>query len=118
MTRHNPMVRVRHMLDHARETVEMVAGRTRRDLDVDRQLNLALTRLLEIVGEAAGRVPDEDRARCPGIPWEDVVGFRNRIVHGYDSVNFDIVWAIIQNDLPSLICELDRIVSESDNSFM
>jgi len=53
MTRHDTPVRLRHMLDHAREAVDMAQGRKREDLDADRQLNLALVRLLEIVGEAA-----------------------------------------------------------------
>lgn len=69
MTRHDPMVRVRHMLDHAREAVEMVRGRSRLDLDTDRQLNLALVRLMEVVGEAAARVPEEFRQRHQSIPW-------------------------------------------------
>ena len=72
MTRHDPVVRVRHMLDHARVAAEMVQGRTRSDLDTDRQLSLALMRLMEVVGEAAARVPDDFRQQHPSIPWQDV----------------------------------------------
>jgi uncharacterized protein len=57
MSRHDGDIRLRHMMDHAREAVAMASGRTRSELDTDRQLNLSLVRLLEIVGEAAGRVP-------------------------------------------------------------
>jgi uncharacterized protein with HEPN domain len=78
------------MLDHAREAVAMASGRTRRELDTDRQLDLSLVRLLEIVGEAAGRVPAEERVRHPDIAWAEIVGLRNRLIHGYDSVDFDI----------------------------
>jgi uncharacterized protein with HEPN domain len=53
----------RHMLDHAREAVAMAAGKTRRDLDTDRKLNLALVRLLEVVGEAASRTPTDERTQ-------------------------------------------------------
>jgi uncharacterized protein with HEPN domain len=56
------------MLDHAREAVAMAEGRKRADLDSDRQFNLALVGLLEIVGEAANRVPEEQRARIPRSP--------------------------------------------------
>ena len=69
MTRHNPMVRVHHMLDHSREAVEMTRGRTRADLDRDRLLNLALVQLVEVIGEAASRVPEEFRSRHPQVPW-------------------------------------------------
>jgi len=90
--RHESDIRLRHMLDHAKEAVAMASGRTRRELDSDRQLNLSLVRLLEIIGEAAGHVPAEERIRHPDIPWPETVGLRNRLIHGYDSVDFDILW--------------------------
>jgi uncharacterized protein with HEPN domain len=100
-------VRLRHMLDHAKEAVAMANGRTRKDLDSDRQQNLALVRLLEIVGEAAGRVPPEERAKLPRIPWPEIVGMRNRLIHGYDAVDFDILWQVLTDDLPPLIDALE-----------
>ena len=112
MTRHNPMVRVHHMLDHSREAVEMTQGRTRADLDRNRLLNLALVRLVEVIGEAASRVPEEFRSRHPQVPWRQTMGMRNRLIHGYDTVNFDILWTIIQEDLPPLIEQLEAIVRE------
>ena len=69
MSRHDPMVCVHHMLDHAREAVEMVRNRFRQDLDTDRMLTLALVRLMEVVGEAATRIPEEFRSRHPQVPW-------------------------------------------------
>ena len=102
------------MLDHAREALKIVRGRSRADLDRDRVLNLALVRLLEIVGEAASRMPQEDRAVHAEIPWADIVGLRNRLIHGYDEVDFDILWQILTNDLPPLVKALERILgSES-----
>jgi uncharacterized protein with HEPN domain len=62
------------MLDHAREAVAMVAGKERVDLQSERMLELALVRLIEIVGEAAGRLSPEGQARYPLIPWREVVG--------------------------------------------
>ena len=88
MSRHESSVRLSHMLDHAREAVTMAAGKTREDLQSDRMLNLALVRLLEVVGEAASRTPAEERAQYPEIPWGPIVGLRNRLIHGYDSVDF------------------------------
>jgi len=99
------------MLDHTREAMVLVQGKTRADLDSDRLLNLALVRLLEIVGEAANRIPEEERARHAEIPWPQIVSLRNRLIHGYDSVDFDILWQIVTEDLPPLIASLERIVS-------
>ena len=108
MSSHEGGVRLRHMLDHANEAVAMAHGRKRADLDSDRQLNLSLVRLLEIVGEAATRVPAEERACHPDIPWPEIVGLRNRLIHGYDSVDFDILWQIVSDDLPPLIAALEE----------
>jgi uncharacterized protein with HEPN domain len=110
MSRHEPALILRHMLDHAREAMEMVRGKTRADLDTDRKLNLALVRLLEIVGEAANRLTPEQRERLTGIPWPEIVGLRNRLIHGYDSVDFDILWQIVNADLPPLVENLSRLL--------
>jgi uncharacterized protein with HEPN domain len=111
MPRRDADVRLRHMLDAAREAVQMAQGRTRADLDVDRPLNLSLVRLLEIVGEAASRTPADECAKYPGIPWAQIVGLRNRLIHGYDNVDFDILWQIVTQDLPQLIAELTKLLS-------
>jgi uncharacterized protein with HEPN domain len=98
------------MRDHARESLALVAGRNRADLDSDRLLNLALVRLMEVVGEAANRMPVEEQARFPGIPWRQIVSMRNRLIHAYDRVDFDLLWQILQDDMPPLVVELDRIL--------
>lgn len=78
MTRHDDTTRLRHMLDYAVEATEMAKGRQRQDLDGDRQFCLALTHLVEIVGEAAARVSPEARDRWQTIPWRGIIGLRNR----------------------------------------
>jgi uncharacterized protein with HEPN domain len=103
-------VRLRHMLDHAREAVEMAESKTRPDLDTDRKLNLALVRLLEIIGEAAGRISPEEQSRYSQIPWPEIVSLRNRLIHGYDSVDFNVLWNIVSIDLPVLIKNLEKII--------
>jgi len=98
------------MLDHAVEAVGLAKGRTRGDIDTDRLLNLSLVRLLEIVGEAAARLSSETRDHYPHIPWPDIIGLRNRLIHGYDIVDFDILWDIVNDDLPPLIAQLHEVV--------
>ena len=111
MPSHDTNVRLRHMLDAAREATQMAQGKSRADLDAYRQLNLSLVRLLEIVGEAASRVPVGEREIYSSIPWMQIVGLRNRLIHGYDNVDFDILWEIVTQDLPPLIAELEKILS-------
>lgn len=112
MARVDPLIRVEHMLDRAREAVDMTGGRSRSDMDTNRMLNLALVRLMEVIGEAAGRVPENFRSRHPQVPWRDITDLRNRLIHGYDSVDFDRLWTIIQDDLPRLIEQLEIIVEQ------
>jgi len=69
-----------------------------------------MTRLLEIVGEAAARVSTAARDQYPHIAWPQIVALRNRLIHGYDEVDCDIMWQIIEQDLPILIRELQLIV--------
>lgn len=106
--------RLDHMLEHTREAITLTQGKTRADLDRDRVLSLALVRLLEIVGEAAGRVSKEACARHPEIPWPEIIGLRNRLIHGYDAVDYDILWQIITDDLPALVTLLETALSSRE----
>ncbi len=112
MTRHDDAARLRHMLVHARKAVQLAQGKSRADLDADELFSLAMTRLLEIIGEAATRVSPDARDQNPQIPWLSIAGMRNRLIHGYDAVDFDILWRVLEDDLPALIVELEKIVAE------
>jgi uncharacterized protein with HEPN domain len=101
------------MIEHAREAMGLAAGRTRTDLDQNRELELSLIRLLEVVGEAANRVPERERKLYPSVPWRDVVDLRNRLIHGYDSVDLDVIWQIVQADLPMLLKALESPAAPS-----
>ena len=104
--------RLQHMLDAALKARQFTAGRTRADLDSDEMLMLSLTRLLEILGEAAKAVPDDIKQQRSDIPWQQISGTRNRLIHGYYHVDLDIVWAIVTQDLPPLIEALQELLSE------
>lgn len=107
MSRHDDEVRLRHMLDAARQAIAFAHGRSRTDLDKDLQLSLALTRLVEIVGEAAKNVSAETAAAFPSVPWRAIAGTRDRLVHAYFDVDFDRLWQIVAVDLPSLVAMLE-----------
>ncbi|MEE9294805.1 MAG: HepT-like ribonuclease domain-containing protein [Phycisphaerae bacterium] len=110
MSQHNDEISLRHMLDYAREAVAMVQGKVRADLDHDRMLELALVRLVEIVGEAAARVSPAGQERYSGLPWPQIIGTRHRLVHGYGKVDLNVLWDTVIDDLPPLIAALERIV--------
>jgi len=89
----------------------LAAGKDEGDLRNNRLLQLALVRLVEIIGEAAAGVPAEERERHHEIPWGDVIGMRNKLIHGYDTVDLGILWDTVTNELPGLIRAVESIVS-------
>ena len=104
---------LRQMLDHAREAMVLSKGKSPAELIDDRVLGLAIVRLMEIVGEAANRVPKEERSRHPEIPWTQIISLRNRLIHGYDAIDYEILWHILNHDLPDLVISLeDRDIFE------
>ena len=105
------LARVQHMLDYAREAEDMAQGRVRADLDTDRMFNLALVRVVEVVGEAASWIESDFRALHPQVPWSDIVATRNRLIHEYDQVDLNRIWRIVQDDIPPLIAQLESIIA-------
>lgn len=101
------------MLDHAKEAADLIAGKDRTELQRNRILELALIRLVEIVGEASAKVSTEMQAKYSSIPWSQVIGMRNRLIHGYDSVDVDVLWDTIEVDLPPLIAEIEQILEQT-----
>ncbi|NOH04476.1 MAG: DUF86 domain-containing protein [Chloroflexi bacterium] len=65
---------------------------------------------MEIIGEASGRVSAKMQEKHPQLPWQAMKGTRNRIIHEYDSIELDIIWDIVEQDLPFLVAELEKIV--------
>jgi len=112
MTLHDDQVSLRDMLSHSREASELMADSSLEELGRNRVIQLALTRLVEIVGEAANRVSPATRDASPNIPWPQIVGMRNRLVHGYDVIDLDLLRRTIKEDLPPLIAALQEVLQK------
>jgi uncharacterized protein with HEPN domain len=79
----------------------------------DERTAYAVVRALEILGEAAKRIPSEVRDRYPDIPWRSMAGIRDKLIHDYVSVNNEVVWKTVREDLPGLIPAMARILDET-----
>ena len=112
MPRKDDIVRLRHMVDAAREAIQYAAGRTRAALDHDRPLQVLLVHSLEILGEAANGISEEYCQAHAEIPWSIIIGMRHRLIHAYFDINLDIVWSTVNEDLPSLVVTLERLLAE------
>lgn len=114
MSRHDDGISLRQMADHLEESVDIARGRSREDLDADRLFALALLKLVEIVGEASTRVSDVLKASHPEIPWREIAGTRHHLVHGYDAVDYDILWTIVTEDFPPLASLIRNLLSAEE----
>ncbi len=104
--------RLKDMLDAARKAQQFAAGKTRETLDENEVLALALVRLIEVIGEAASRVSEETRTAITGVEWRPIIGMRNRLIHDYLNVDYDVVWRAVADEIPPLIATLETALSD------
>lgn len=98
------------MHDHAAEAVKLLGDKTVQELENDRVLQLALIRLVEVVGEAASQIPVDFRDLHPNLPWREASSMRNLLIHGYDIIRIDILIKTIQVDMVDLVHQLKAII--------
>jgi uncharacterized protein with HEPN domain len=101
---------LRHMLDETSYLLREVSGKSKQALLADATLQRAAVRSLEIIGEAAKNVPADFRLQHPGIPWSDMAAMRDRLIHGYFGVDYDIVWDVVHNKVPALHRQLAELL--------
>jgi uncharacterized protein with HEPN domain len=99
------------MLDTARRLRALAADRTRHAFDTDDVAQLAMLHLIQRLGEGASRLSADFRAAHPEFPWAEMIGMRNRIVHGYDDLDPDVVWRIATEDIEPVIAGLERALA-------
>lgn len=106
------VIRMKHMRDAALEALSFIEGKSREELDTNRQLTLSLIKEIEIIGEAASRVSEPTRKKYKDIPWSAIVGIRKRLIHGYFNVDEEIVWNTVKEELPRLIKKLEDALGD------
>jgi uncharacterized protein with HEPN domain len=109
--RKSDIVRLRHMLDAARQAIDFTSGRNRDSLDSDPMFRRAVVSCIQGIGEAAVRVDSEARALLPTVPWRQIVEMRNRLVHAYFDINHQLVWEVLMRDLQPLITALETALA-------
>lgn len=99
------------MLDSSKTILSFLQGKKRVDLDNDRLLLSGVIREFEIIGEAAGKISEKTQQQFPNLPWRQLTGMRNRLIHAYFDVDTEIVWTTAVNDLPTLCKYLHHAVT-------
>ena len=103
MTPPDDRARLAHLREAAEKAILHSRGTSRQGLQEDEVLRLALTKLVEIVGEAAKQVSQPTRDAMPSVPWSAAARMRDRLVHHYFDIDLDILWATVTEDLPALL---------------
>jgi len=107
----DPKERLRDMLQ-AIDAIERYRDRDRAAFEQDEMLQVWFLWHLQIIGEAARAVPEEVRRLAPEIPWPEIIGMRNVLVHGYFGIDRDIVWNTVQQDVPRLRAALETLLKK------
>jgi uncharacterized protein with HEPN domain len=109
------LIRLKHMLDSGQAVLSFVKGKKRTHLKTNRLLVSGIIRELEILGEAAGKVSQKTKNMFPKLPWKQLVGMRNRLIHAYFNVDHDIIWKTVKSNLPSFCRQLEKIIDSFEN---
>jgi uncharacterized protein with HEPN domain len=109
---HDPKATLHQLHDAAHHAQAICEGKTLEELLDDWQATAALERFIEIVGEAVKRLPAELRDRHPAVPWKEIAGTRDHLSHGYDDVDYQVLWDAVKSDMPKLLATVERMLSE------
>lgn len=101
---------VEDILDAMNKAESLLEGINFSQFEADYRINFAIVRALEIIGEATKRLPDDLRQRYPDVPWKGMSGMRDRIIHGYDNVDLEIVWDVVKRDIPQIKPKIEKIL--------
>ena len=114
MSKHDPRETLRHMIKSCARVETLMAAKSRASFDTDEDLRTLIERLIEIIGEAANRMPSEFRSQYPEVAWRQVIGMRNWLIHGYDSVDIEVLWDAAHNRMGPLREQLERILRQTE----
>jgi len=112
MSKHDDRLTLRQIIEYVGHAQALCAGRTVEQLEADWEKAFAFERVMEVLGEAVKRLPEELRQRYSQVPWKLVAGMRDKISHGYDSVDYQTLWDAVQNDLPELVTTAQQMLAD------
>jgi uncharacterized protein with HEPN domain len=110
MAKRDSLETLRQMREFAREACDLARDGGRDKLDLNLGYRRHAERVAELIGEAATRLPEEIRNGWPEVPWKQIIGMRNWLIHGYDGIDADILWDVLDFRAAELVKQLGRII--------
>lgn len=107
---------IRDMLENAEKAMQFVEGMNFDEFSKDDKTHYAVVRALDVIGEAIKKIPSDLRSTYAEIPWRDIAGTRDKLIHEYFGVNVSVIWRTVQEDLPTLVKQL-RIILDNFGEF-
>ena len=114
MSRHDPKVTLRQAADHARRAQELCQANSLAEILSDWQKRAAFERVMEVIGEAVKRLPPELTRRYPAVDWRAIAGMRDRVSHGYDAIDYDLLWQAAERLVPGLLVTIEQMLKDLD----
>ena len=111
----SPLEYLRHILDEADYLITHTQRLSKEEFIQDQTLKRAFVRSIEIIGEATKQVPDNMRQKYAHVQWRAMAGMRDRLIHGYFGIDYDIVWDVVTNKIPGLKTEIEEILRNEGN---
>jgi uncharacterized protein with HEPN domain len=116
MSRHDPAVTLRQVADHARRAQELCVQNTLSEMLADWLKRTAFERIMEVLGEAVKRLPPELTSRYPAVDWRGIAGMRDRVSHGYDAIDYGLLWQSVETRVPGLLATVEQMLKDLDSS--
>jgi len=107
-------IRLQHILDEAGEVCNYTEGVSFDEFVKDGKTVRAVIRAIEVIGEAASKISIEFRKEHPDVPWQKIIGMRNRLIHVYFDIDYNIIWKTVKENLPPLIEQLQSILKNKE----
>ena len=112
MSRHDPRVTLRQVAEQARWAQELCARHALAELLTDWQKRAAFERVMEVLGEAVKRLPPELTAHYPAVDWRGIAGMRDRVSHGYDAIDYGLLWQSVETRVPGLLSTVEQMLRD------
>ena len=112
MSRHDPKVTLLQISDYARRAQELCKANSLPEILGDWQKRAAFERIMEVLGQAVKRLPSELTAQYPAVDWRGIAGMRDRVSHGYDAIDYGLLWLAVDRRVPGLLDTVERMLKD------